>query len=137
MNNDSGETVGWPEYVAQIGAAYRNLPPDQRSSTAVVASNYGEAGAVDRYGRESGLPPAFSVHNGFWYWGPPPAAAVHALAIGFSAGDIDRFCSDPVLTTRLHNRWSVKNQEEGAPVWSCATLRGTWIELWPRMKVIG
>ena len=73
LNYDAGETVGWPAYVREIAAVYGSLPAAQRSSAVVLASNYGEAGAVDRYGRAAGLPAVYSGHNGYWYWGPPPA----------------------------------------------------------------
>ena len=58
VNYDEGETVGWPTYVAQIAGVYRQVPADQRGSTAILTSNYGEAGAVDRFGSAFGLPAA-------------------------------------------------------------------------------
>ena len=69
VNYDAGDTVGWPAYVREIAAVYGSLPAAQRSSAVVLASNYGEAGAVDRYGQAAGLPPAYSGHNGYWHWG--------------------------------------------------------------------
>ena len=50
------------------------LPPAQRRVTTILAGNYGEAGAIDRYGAGDGLPAAYSGANNFWLWGPPPAA---------------------------------------------------------------
>ena len=82
LNYDAGETVGWPAFVSEIAAAYRTLPPGQRSSAIVLTSNYGEAGAVDHFGPADGLPAAYSGHNGFWYWGPPPATATTAIVVG-------------------------------------------------------
>ena len=60
-----------------------------------------------------------------------------AFDVGFTAQDVSRFCARPELSTRLANRWQVKNNEADAPVWSCRQLRGPWSALWPRMKVIG
>lgn len=136
-NPDAGETVGWPGYVAQIAAAYHRLPAATRAKTALLTSNYGEAGAIDRYGPADHLPAAYSVHNGFWYWGPPPAAATEVLAVGFDRPAVDVFCAQPVLSARLHNPWQVDNQEQGAPLWTCTRLRGSWSSLWPKIKVIG
>lgn len=137
VDYDMGETVAWPQYEAEIAAVYREFPSNERSSTVVLASNYGEAGAVDRYGAADGLPQAYSVHNGFWYWGPPPKSDVRVVAVGFSGVAVSRFCSTPVRAARLTNPWGVDNQEEGAPVWVCSSLRGSWSRLWPEMKVIG
>jgi hypothetical protein len=74
---------------------------------------------------------------GFWYWGPPPSNATTVLAIGFDWGLLRRFCTDPVLLTRLDNHVGLKNDEQGAPMWSCTALRGTWSALWPHLKMIG
>jgi hypothetical protein len=69
LNYDAGETVGWPAYVREIAAVYAALPAAQRPSAIVLTSNYGEAGAVNRYGGADGLPAAYSGHNAYWYWG--------------------------------------------------------------------
>jgi hypothetical protein len=43
--------------------------------TAVIAENYGEAGAIDRYGPADGLPSiVYSGQNQLYLYGPPPAA---------------------------------------------------------------
>jgi len=44
------ETVGWPEFVDQVAAAYATVPGTDRSNVTILTDNYGEAGAVDRYG---------------------------------------------------------------------------------------
>ena len=137
VNYDIGETVGWPTYVAEIATVYRGLGTDARRATAVVTSNYGEAGAIDRFGASLGLPAAYSVHNGFWYWGPPPPASTRALAVGFTASAVSGLCADPALAIRLTNPWQVGNQEQDVPVWVCTRLRGTWSQLWSRLRVIG
>jgi hypothetical protein len=67
LNDDAGETIGWPAYVRQIAAVYRSLPAARRSTAIVLGSNYGEAGAVDHFGRAYGLPAAYGVQNGYWY----------------------------------------------------------------------
>jgi len=56
-----------------VAREYHALPPGQRASTAILAGNYGEAGAIDRYGRRRPAP-AFSGANNFWYWARPRRA---------------------------------------------------------------
>src|SRR5262245_31692210 len=137
LNYDAGETIGWPAYVREIGAVYAALPPARRASTIVLASNYGEAGAVDRFGAADGLPAAYGVHNGFWYWGPPPASATAAVAVGFDPGTLARVCGTLRLAGRLDNHVGVADDEQGAPVWVCSALRAPWPVLWPRLRVLG
>jgi hypothetical protein len=106
----------------------------------VLTSNYGGAGAVGRFGRADGLPPAYSGHDAYWYWGPPPPAAATALAVGFSRSVLAPMCGTLRLAARLSNHLGVRNQEQGAPVWVCSHLRASWAVLWPpaaRSRVAG
>ena len=137
LNYDAGETIGWPAYVREIGAVYAALPPAQRASAIVLGSNYGEAGAVGRFGRADGLPAAYSVQNGYWYWGPPPASATTAVAVGFGRGTLAPDCGTLRLAGRLSNHVGVADDEQGAPVWVCSALRAPWPTLWPRLRDLG
>ena len=64
------DMFGWPEMVAAVARVYNRLPPQGRTRCAIYASNYGEAGAIDYYGKRYGLPKAISGHNNYWLWGP-------------------------------------------------------------------
>jgi 4-amino-4-deoxy-L-arabinose transferase-like glycosyltransferase len=136
LSYDAGETVGWPAFVSEIATAYRSIPPRQRSSAIVLASNYGEAGAVDRFGPADGLPAAYSGHNAFWYWGPPPAAATTAIVVGYSRGQLG-FCGSLRLALRLNNHEDVSDDEQGQPVWICEQLRQSWQAIWPSQRYFG
>ena len=71
INYDAGETVGWPEFAGVVAGVLNSLPATERAGAVVLTGNYGEAGAIDRYGAALGLPAAYSGHNAFWEWGPP------------------------------------------------------------------
>ncbi len=137
LNYDEGETVGWPTYVGQIAAAYRQIPLPQGTQAAILAGNYGEAGAVDRFGPTLGLPPAFSVQDGFWYWGPPPRPIRTFLVVGFNPGTLERVFRRCRVATHLDNHQSVTNQEQGVPVRVCSQLRSNWTTLWPGLRDLG
>jgi hypothetical protein len=133
LNYDAGETIGWPTFVGEISAVYRSLPPAQRRATTIVTSNYGEAGAVDRFGPADGLPAAYSGHMSFWYWGPPPARATTAIVVGYQRSQLT-FCRSARLATHLNNHLGVNDQEQGAPVWICPQLTASWQAIWPGQK---
>jgi len=52
------------------GGVYNALPAAERAKTAILAGNYGEAGAIDFFGSRYGLPKAISGHQNYYYWGP-------------------------------------------------------------------
>lgn len=60
VNPDAAETVGWLEFARTVAGVYRR----SGGTPVIFTANYGEAGAIDRYGPSLGLPPAYSGHNG-------------------------------------------------------------------------
>jgi len=68
INPDAGETIGWPRLARTVA----DIDSRAHDHAVLFTSNYGEAGALDRYGPALGLPPAYSAHNAFVDWGPPP-----------------------------------------------------------------
>lgn len=79
---------GWPELAARVGGVFRRLPPDERARACIVTGNYGEAGAIDFFGRAEGLPPARSGHNTYWLWGPGDCDFSTVVTIGFDRNDV-------------------------------------------------
>ncbi|MGP4024205.1 ArnT family glycosyltransferase [Actinomadura sp. 3N407] len=140
INADSAETVGWPRFAARVAEVYGSLPPDERSKATIIVSNYGEAGALDKYGPEHGLPRAYSGHNGYWYFGRPPDTGGPAIVVGpeteAGAPYLRRFWTDVRAVSRIDNGVGLDNQEQGKPVWICRGQRAPWPELWPRLKTL-
>ena len=134
LNYDEGETIGWPTFVSQIAQVYDRVPPAQRPTTSILASNYGEAGAVDRFGAPFGLPPASSPQDGFWYWGPPPSSAHTFVVVGFKEHQLATLFGGCTLGTRLNNEFGIHDQEQGSPVWTCSRLKADWSLTWPRLR---
>jgi hypothetical protein len=131
VNYDLGETIGWPMMVRQIAAAHEQLPP----GAAIVASNYGEAGAVDRYGPALGLPSAYSGHNGYAAWGRP-SDSVPALVVGFDEDFLHRFCSELRTLDHLRTPHDVDNDEDGTALSYCVP-RQPWQEVWSSFTHLG
>jgi 4-amino-4-deoxy-L-arabinose transferase-like glycosyltransferase len=53
-NDDVGNTIGWPGFVEQVAAVRDGFPGGEQA--VILTRNYGQAGAIDRYGGEHGLP---------------------------------------------------------------------------------
>jgi 4-amino-4-deoxy-L-arabinose transferase-like glycosyltransferase len=127
-NGDVGETIGWPDFTRTVAAAYRQA--------VIFTSNYGEAGAVDRYGPALGLPAAYSGHNAFGYWGPPPDRPGPVVAVGLEAAQLNHFRSCRVVAT-IDNSAGADNDEHGEPVDLCAGTRRRWSQIWPDLRRLG
>jgi Dolichyl-phosphate-mannose-protein mannosyltransferase len=131
---DSAETVGWPDFVETVAGVYASLPEPERAGAVIFTSNYGEAGAIERYGAEHGLPDPYSGHNAYWRWGPPPdSAAGPVILVGdVAAGAFG--CGSLTLAATHDNGLDLDNEEQEAPVRVCLDKAGSWSQLWPRLR---
>ncbi|HEY2286954.1 MAG TPA: glycosyltransferase family 39 protein [Streptosporangiaceae bacterium] len=137
INYDLAETIAWPRQVSQVARAYRALPPAARARTAILAGNYGEAGAIDRFGPADGLPPAYSGANNFWYWGPPPARDTDAIAINVDPALLRREYARVRRIGTFRNGLGVQDDEQGVPLYLATGLRSGWGRAWPRFRDFG
>ena len=133
----AADTVGWPEFAATVSGVYRSLPAGRRSSTVVLTRNYGEAGAVDLFRRRTDLPPAYSGHNSYADWGPPPESTTTVIAVGFGEPDLRSWFGTVRLAARVDNGVGLVNLAQGQPVWVCGDRRADWARIWPRLRRIG
>jgi hypothetical protein len=125
-----GETIGWPELVRGVQRAYGSVG----GRAVILTANYGEAGAIDRYGPALGLPAAYSGHNGFAEWGPPPERFSMTIAVGFSETSLRRWFGACTTAGRVRNDAGISNQEDGARIEICSEPRLPWPTLWPSLR---
>ena len=133
MNYDAGETVGWPVYVREITNLVRRAESAGTNGVVILASNYGEAGAIERYGHVT----AYSGDMGFWWWGPPPDEQTSVVAVGYDGDYLRRFFQRCVLGARLDNHQDVDDDEQGQPVYACGGQLEPWPTVWPDFKSVG
>ncbi|PXX69146.1 dolichyl-phosphate-mannose-protein mannosyltransferase [Nocardia tenerifensis] len=133
INYDAGETIGWPEFARRVGEARAGLGGD----VAILTANYGEAGAIERFGAPYNLPTPHSGHNSYWWWGPPSDAATEVLTVGIDRDHLVRVCADVQPAGHIDNGRGIDNDEQGAPLFVCRKPRAPWSELWPRVKHLG
>jgi hypothetical protein len=132
VNPDVGETIGWPELAAGVAGV---VGSERHGGTPVIlTANYGEAGAIDRYGASLGLPRAFSGHNAYGQWGPPPEAATPVVAVGFTVQTASEFLHDCRIAARIVNWAGIDNDEDGRLILVCGGPKGSWTTIWPELE---
>ena len=100
----------------------------------LLTGNYGEAGAVDRYGPSLGLPAVYSGANNYWLWGPPPARDTVAVAINVDPALLRREFAHVRVAAVYRNGLGVADDEQGAVVYVATGLRGSWAAAWPAFR---
>lgn len=136
INQTVRDQIGWPVYVQQIATVYRALPAADRQHTIVLTGNYGEAGAIARYGKADGLPSQpYSGQNQLWYLGRPPDSATVAVVVGI---DDDQWIAAQFASCQtqgqLDNLVSISNEEQGRVIRVCRNPVEPWQILWPRFR---
>ncbi len=118
---DYQSEIGWPSFV-------RLVERRARGADVIVASNYGEAGALRLFGR--GLPPVASGQVTMRYW-RPHVTGRQALVIGFSRSTAS-FCSGYRVVAAVR---TTDSDEQGTELARC-TLRGPLPRVWPQIVAL-
>ncbi|MFG6199805.1 ArnT family glycosyltransferase [Nonomuraea sp. JJY05] len=126
-NEVSRESVGWPRFAAQVAGVYRALP----SGTVVLTSNYGEAGALDRFAPDIAV---YSGHNELWYQGPPPETAQTVVAVGLPPEQLRQRFARCESAGVIDHGTAVANEEQGLPITVCSAPRTSWKTAWPDFR---
>jgi hypothetical protein len=134
LRQDFADTVGWPDLASQVATVYNALPASRRGSTAILAGNYGEAGAIDLYGGAAHLPQAISGALTFWDWKPGNLDPATLVTVGFHPGDIAFLCGTVSRAATVVMPDSVANQEAGTPILICTNLRESLSAAWPSLR---
>jgi hypothetical protein len=134
FRKDFADTVGWPEFVAQVDGVYQQLSPAERQTTAILAGNYGEAGALDRYGPAHDLPPVLSPHLTYWYWKPAHVEARTVIAVGMDEAAMRRLFADVSLVGRVQSVSGARNEEVGRPILLCRQPIVPLDDAWPQLR---
>ncbi|HEV2176783.1 MAG TPA: glycosyltransferase family 39 protein [Terriglobia bacterium] len=126
------DEFGWPEMVETVARLYDSLPPDERSRTAILAGNYGGAGAIDFFGPRYGLPKAISAHQNYYYWGPRQYTGQSIIMLEWTLEDARSWCGSvqegPVNAPYFGMGW------EHYTILVCHDFKEPLAEAWPRLK---
>ena len=125
----AADQVGWPAYTETVATAYDLAVQEHGEPVAVITANYGEAGALARYGPEHGLPAPLSGHNHLHVLGGPDAEAATVVLVGH--GRLATQFETCAVAGELDNGVGVDNEEQGVPVRVCHGPLDSWDQLWP------
>ena len=123
----------WRGLAEAVGVATARLTEDERRRACVFGQNYGEAGAVEHFGHDLGLPPAISAHNNWFLWGLGACSGEVLLVLGDDAETLGRLFEQVELGATFDCR-DCMPYEDGLPVWIVRRPRGDLAALWPRIK---
>jgi hypothetical protein len=139
LHDNFTEQIGWPELAQTVAGIYAALPEAEKTHTAILVSNYGEAGAINLYGREHGVPEVISGINTYWWRGYGATPPEVVILVGFSRKSAEHFANQVELAGEITNPFGVQNEEtrDHPDIFVCRRFKKTWPEFWKNFQRFG
>jgi len=127
------DQFGWKEIVDETAVAWNRIPAAERPGCGIFAQDYGQAGAIDFFGRRAGLPPALSGHQTYFLWGPRGYSGNCMIVLDDRREVLERLWEHvEYVGTSADNPYALEKQID---VFLCKDAKfGTLTQLWPKLK---
>ncbi|HEY1654025.1 MAG TPA: glycosyltransferase family 39 protein [Candidatus Tumulicola sp.] len=126
---------GWREVAQRAAEVFATIPPGDRDRAAILASNYGEAAAIDVYGK--GLPPALSGNNQYFLWGPRGYDGSVVIGVGIEPSVLAPLCDSVRTAARYGTSPYAMPYERNRPIVICRNMRPSLAARWSEFKRYG
>ncbi len=127
------DMFGWRGMAAKVAKVYWSLPPEDRARAVFFGNNYGEASAIDVFGRRLGLPPAIAGHNNYYLWGPRGHDGSVIIIIGGSARHYAGLFRSYRIAGRIDSPYAMP-YETNQPIYVLRGMKTPLQKYWPQVK---
>jgi multisubunit Na+/H+ antiporter MnhB subunit len=127
------DMFGWRETAEQVAGVYWALPPQDRARAVFFANNYGEAAAIDVFGRPLGLPPAIGGHNSYYLWGPGDHDGSVLIILGGSTEHYAELFQSFDVAGRIETPYAMP-YETDKPIYVLRGMKQPLPDYWPETK---
>ena len=126
------DQFGWEELTEKTAEAWSRLTPQEKNDCGIFAQDYGQAGAIDFFGRRYGLPPALSGHQTYFLWGPRGYSGNCMIVLDDDRETLEQLFDQVELVGTSDNPYAL---ERNITVWICKGAKfGSLEQLWPKLK---
>ncbi|HTB01706.1 MAG TPA: glycosyltransferase family 39 protein [Bradyrhizobium sp.] len=133
LTQSLSDEFGWRELENKVAAVFRQLSTEDQARVAILTANYGQAAALDVYGRKDNLPAALSGHNQYWLWGPHGYDGSLILNVGGNPERWRSLCGSVDIVDITGDPYAMP-YENGRSIFICRNLRMPLARLWGRLK---
>jgi len=127
------DQFGWKEIADETHIAWNRIPVDERSDCGIFAQDYGQAGAIDFFGRRQGLPGAMSGDRTYFLWGPRGYSGDCMIVLDDRQATLERYWNHvEFVGTSAASPYALEQQID---VFLCTGKKfDSWTNFWPRLK---
>lgn len=132
LPQDYADMLGWREMSAAVAAIVETMPQSERAEMAIVAANYGEAGALEFYGPRFRLPPVVCPSGSFWFFGYANRSGRIVVTAGVEHARLKQIYADVQDAGFVDTKWVVP-EERHVPILIGRNPSMTLQQLWPTL----
>ena len=130
LPQDYADMLGWRAKADAVAMVVASLTPEERDRAVLYGNNYGQAGALDLYGRRLDMPPVVSLAGSFFLFGPGNRPGDVIVFLGVEPEHLVSITCDSLeMPARVTNPWGVQ-EERDVPVVVCRGPSMTLQEFW-------
>lgn len=127
------DMFGWEELAATVITVHADLTPEEKERSVIYTQNYGEAGAIEFFGKRYGIPRVISGHNNYYLWGPGADPIDVVIIVGGRIENHARNFDSVELAAESHCRYCMP-YENNLPIFIARKLKRPVREIWPLTK---
>lgn len=127
------DMFGWEEMAEKVAEVYNTLSPEEQKECIIYAQNYGEAGAINFFGKKYNLATAVSGHNNHFYWPPENVSGNVTIIIGGHKEDHLNTFHEVTETARTFHKYAMP-YESNQPIYICRGIKHPLKEIWKNVK---
>ncbi len=127
------DQFGWREMAEAVAGVYNKLSQEEKQRCAIFGQNYGQAGAIDFFGAELGLPKALSGHQSYYYWGPRGYTGECMIVMDDRPERLSQLFDHYEKAATVYHPNSMPYQH--FDVYLCRGLHWPLEKIWPQLKV--
>lgn len=139
LNDGYKEQFGWEELARDVASVRDSLSEGERDAMGILAGNYGEAGALEYYGRAYRLPKVMCPTNSFYDRGYDAREPEAVVAVGFDREFLSEYFASVEVVAYSRNALNFANEETSwhREIFLCRKPLFKWKELWARHRNFG
>jgi len=129
------DEFGWRNLAHIVGDVYASLPEADRAKATIYASNYGDASAINVYGKD--LPFAVSGNNQYYLWGPGSGDGSVVIAVNVDPSYWAGVCSSARVVAHTGQSPYAMPYEVDKPIVLCRGMHPALAQQWSTFKHYG
>lgn len=110
----------WKKTMTELKKVYDSLPESEKLNCLIWGKHYAQAGSVNLFKKQYGLPKVFSYHGSFYSWTPNGEMPKTVIALSYQVGDFfNPYFEKVTLVKSIYNPYADNEEELYQRIYIC------------------